>query len=114
LDETAVAERRLVDVRAGIESVEIADADLGRDRGERVDEPALREPALEGRLAAFEVGLEAARAGILALLAASGRLAQTGPDAASEADLVAGGARGLRELAQRLSHCRSPRRAPGA
>ena len=56
------------------------------------------------RLPALEVRLEPARARVLALLAATGRLAEAGADAAAEARLRAGRAGGLRELAQRVSH----------
>src|SRR5271154_1811025 len=74
LDEAAIAERRLVDLRTGGEDLEVADVDaLGGGR-EGVVEAALREAALDRGLPAFEVELEAARARVLALLSAAGCL----------------------------------------
>src|SRR5580658_10225772 len=87
LDETARDEGRLVDVGAGGEDLEVAHVHLGDLRRERVDEAALGEAALDRRLAAFEVRLEAAHAGVLTLLASSRRLAETRADPAPEARL---------------------------
>ena len=102
-------QRRLVDVRAGGEDLEVAHVDLGDDGRERVVEAALRQAALDRRLAAFEVGLEPARARVLALLTAAGRLAEAGARRRDRgASSVAGRARGLRELAQCVSHDRPP------
>ena len=78
LHEAVRAERRLVDLRAGAEGLEVAHADLGGDRRERVREAALGEAALQRRLPALEVRLEPARAGVLALLTATGGLAEAG------------------------------------
>ena len=99
LDEAARHEGLLVDVRARREDLEVADVDLGDVRvGERVLEAALGQAALDGRLPALEVRLEAARAGVLALLPAAGGLAEAGADAAPQARL----------------RCASPRRASRA
>src|SRR5690349_11197139 len=58
LDEAATAEGALVDVRIGVEQLELADVDLGNDRLVVLLEAALRETTREGRLAAFERRLE--------------------------------------------------------
>ena len=58
-------------------------------------EAALRQAALQRHLAAFEADLvEAARARLLALVAAAGGLAQAGADAAADAALGVLGAVG--------------------
>ncbi len=57
------------------------------------------------RLAAFEVRLEPAGAGVLALLAAAGGLAEAGADAATDADLLrASRPAGFASLLRRVSH----------
>src|SRR5438105_7417061 len=82
LDDTLLAKGGLVDLGAGREDFEIADVDLGGPRRERRVEAALGEAALHRRLSALEVRLEAARPGVLPLLATAGGLAEAASDAA--------------------------------
>src|SRR5688572_23497726 len=91
LDDAAVAQRALVDLRSGVEQLELADVDRGDDVAVVLLEAALRETTRHGRLAAFEPRLERGATGVLALLTATRGLAEARADAATPADLVAGG-----------------------
>ena len=69
----------LVDAGAGVEGLELAHVDLADDVAIGFMKPRFGRRRCKRRLAAFEVRLEvAARAGVLALLAATGGLAEAG------------------------------------
>ncbi len=104
LEEAVVTQRLLVDLGAGAKGLELADVDLRDELGERVVEPALGHTTLDRGLAAFEVRLEAARAGVLPLLATTGGLAEAGAHAATATNLLLRRPDGLREVAESLCH----------
>src|SRR5207244_1914391 len=97
--------------RAGVElagvdrALNAAEIDFVELLGEwRVFEAALRQPAMERHLAALEPFDAHARAGGLALAAATGRLAGAGADAAAEAVTFLAGAWTVGEFVK--FHCR--------
>src|SRR5579859_1115839 len=106
LDEAACNERLLVHSGALSEDLEVSDVDLCRHGREGIDEAALGQATLDGRLPALEVRLESARPRVLPLLTATGRLAEPGADAPAQPHLVARGARRLGELRKHISHDR--------
>src|SRR5690606_2711607 len=95
--------------------LEIRQADFGEQVAAQRREAALGQAALQRHLAAFETDLvKTARAGLLALMATAGGLAQTGTDATAHAAAGTLGAFGGGERVQlsdgHLNSFRLPRR----
>src|SRR5262249_28600246 len=91
--QTSLLQRKDIDL-VGTQALQVAQRDLGIELERLRLEAALGQAALQRHLAAFEADLvEAARARLLALVAAAARFAEARADAAADAALGVLGAR---------------------